>query len=86
MAIAEEAEKGSHGEGGGGRGASAESQRGADTSHPPLQKKGMENSGRVLIWRWNHHSACVITTIVFPTINCRKFSVSLIPRSWGEDF
>lgn len=37
MAIAEEAEKGSHGEGGGGRGASTASQTVADT--PPPQKK-----------------------------------------------
>lgn len=38
MAIAEEAEKGSHGEGGGGRGTSTGSQRGADTS--PQNKAG----------------------------------------------
>lgn len=38
MAIAEEAEKGSHGEGGGGRGASTGSQRGADTS-PPKKRR-----------------------------------------------
>lgn len=43
MAIAEEAGKGSHGEGGGGRGASAGSQRGADTS-PPHPKKGNEKT------------------------------------------
>jgi hypothetical protein len=38
MAIAEEAEKGSYGEGGRGRGASAGSWRGADTS-PKREKK-----------------------------------------------
>lgn len=38
MAIAEEAEKGSHGEGGGGRGTNTGSQRGADTS--PQNKAG----------------------------------------------
>lgn len=40
MAIAEEAEKGSHGEGGGGRGASTGSQRGADTSPPKKAGRG----------------------------------------------
>lgn len=39
MAIAEEAEKGSHGEGGGGRGTSTGSQRGADTS-PKIRRAG----------------------------------------------
>lgn len=43
MAIAEEAEKRSHGEGGGGRGASAGRQRGADTS-PPQKRGGNEKT------------------------------------------
>lgn len=45
MAIAEEAEKGSHGEGGGGRGTSAGSRRGADTS-PRKKKKGTKRLGQ----------------------------------------
>lgn len=43
MAIAEEAEKGSHGEGGGGRRACAGSLRGADTA-APLPKKRNEKT------------------------------------------
>ena len=46
MAIAEEAEKGSHGEGGGGRGTSAGSRRGADTSPRKKKKKGTKRLGQ----------------------------------------
>lgn len=86
MAIAEEAEKGSHGEGGGGRGASTASQTVADT--PPPQKKGMKRLGQSIdfvfespislyhyYYCFSHHKLQEI----FYTIHTKKGGV-------GEDF
>ena len=88
MAIAEEAEKESHGERGGGRGASAGSQRGADTSPPPTRKKGMKRLGQSIDLVLESPISLYHNYYCFPTINCRKFSIPSIPRrrGWGGLF
>lgn len=87
MAIAEEAEKGSHGEGGGGRGASTASQTVADTSPPP-QKKGMKRLGQSIDFVFESPISLYHYYYCFSHHKLQEIFYTIYTKKWGvgEDF